>query len=115
MPHYSPEGYVNVTVVPGTSFTGLMAPDGSINVIESPGTSFVGFYHPCGAMYVTVNETSPNSRYAPDGSTYVTETGQNNGAMKVNVVSGSLSSDLLLLEDGSNLLLEDSSTILLEG
>lgn len=94
MPLYSADNYINVTVVDGLTFVGRYASDGSLNVIPSDGSSFVGIHHPSGAMYVTVNESdTPYSRYAADGSIYVTETGLNNGALKINVVSGTFGFD----------------------
>ena len=93
MTYYAIDGSMNVTVVSGTSYTGLQAADGSINVIVSPGNSYVGLYHPCGAYYVTpVTDTSFRTLYAPDGSLYVTNTGtpSNNQGTPVTVVSGTL-------------------------
>jgi hypothetical protein len=93
MSYYSADGSMNVSVVSGTSYTGLQAADGSINVILSPGTSYVGAYHPCGAIWVT-NAISPPvgalPRQAPDGSLYVSQTPYTYGAQHVTVVSGSL-------------------------
>lgn len=87
------DGSLNVTVVAGSSFTGLYAVDGSMNVIASPGTSFVGLYHPCGALYVTpVTDSNFHTAYAADGSLNVTNTGMpgKNQGQPVTVVSGSL-------------------------
>ncbi len=51
-----------------------------------------GLYHPCGAYNVTVAGSGSEGLYASDGSIYVTEDITNlSGAMRVNVVSGSLS------------------------
>ena len=89
----APDGSWNVTVVPGTSTTGLYAADGSLNVVASPGTSYVGIQHPCGAYWVTpVTDTSYHNQQAPDGSMYVTNTGtpNKNQGQPVTVVSGSL-------------------------
>lgn len=89
---YASDGSLNVSVVAGSSYTGLYAADGSLNVIASPGT-YVGIYHPCGALYVTpVTDTSLHSYYAPDGSMYVTNTGmpRKDQGQPVTVVSGSL-------------------------
>ena len=95
--YYASDGSMNVTVVAGTSLTGLHAADGSINVIVSPGGSQVGAYHPCGAWYVTVAPSSPTKPVplrAPDGSLYVYVSlgrGSNTiGGQPVTVVSGSL-------------------------
>lgn len=93
MTFYAANGSMNVTVVDGTSYTGLYAADGSINVVVSPGGTYVGKYHPCGAWYVTV-ATSPSVGalpvQAPDGSLFVSETPFTNGGIRVTVVSGSL-------------------------
>lgn len=94
MGYYAADGSMNVTVVAGSSYTGLHAADGSINVILAPGGSYVGAYHPCGAYYVTVAPaapTRPNPIKAPDGSMNVSETPYTNGGQRVTVVSGSLS------------------------
>lgn len=87
------DGSINVTVVAGSSYTGLYAADGSYNVIASPGNSYVGLYHPCGALYVTpVTDTTFRPFLAPDGSLYVTNTGMpgKDQGQPVTVVSGSL-------------------------
>jgi hypothetical protein len=93
MSYYAADGSINVTVVSGSSYTGLYAADGSINVIASPGNTYVGLYAPCGAYYVTpVTDTSLRQFYAPDGSMYVTNTGMpgKNQGQPVTVVSGTL-------------------------
>lgn len=110
---YASDGSINLTVVSGSSFTGVYANDGSYNVVVSPGT-YVGAYHPCGALYVTV-AVSPTTGAlpirAPDGSLYVSVSPYTNGGQKVTVVSGSLTpgtSSLILLSNGtSHLLLVD--------
>lgn len=92
MSFYAADGSWNVTVVDGSTYTGLYAADQSLNVIQSPGNVFVGAYHPCGAQYVTTNISGAVSFYAPDGSVYVTNTGfpSTNRGQPVTVVSGSL-------------------------
>jgi len=90
---YATDGSINVTVVSGSSWSGLYAGDGSLNVIASPGSSFVGLYHPCGALYVTpVTNNSFYAAYAPDGSLYVTNTGMpsKTQGQPVTCVSGNL-------------------------
>lgn len=90
---YATDGSINVTVVAGSSYTGLYAADGSYNVIASSGSTYVGLFHPCGALYVTpVTDTTFYAAYAPDGSLYVTNTGapSKNQGLPVTVVSGSL-------------------------
>jgi len=87
---YAADGSLNVTIVDGTTLTGLIAPDGSRYAVVSDGSAFVGVTHPCGAMWVT---NAPTGGYvslnAPDGSLYVAET-RRDGAMHVTVLSGSL-------------------------
>lgn len=90
---FATDGSINVTVVSGSSYTGLYASDGSYNVIASPGNTYVGLYHPCGALYVTpVTDTTLRQWLAPDGSMYVTNTGMpsKNQGTPVTVVSGNL-------------------------
>jgi hypothetical protein len=90
---YAADGSLNVTVVAGSSYTGLYAADGSLNVIAAPGGSYVGAYHACGALYVTpVTDNTLRSIRAADGSLYVTNTGMpgKNQGQPVTVVSGSL-------------------------
>ncbi len=89
---YATDGSLNVTVVTGSSYTGLYAADGSLNVTTAPGGSYVGAYHPCGALYVTVAPGTLVPIRAPDGSLYVTNAGMpsTNLGQPVTVVSGSL-------------------------
>jgi hypothetical protein len=72
------DGSLNVKVVDGLSYTGILSPEGWFNVIEAPG---FGVFHPCGAYRVTfvTAELPPpldGSAYlgsqAKDGSLYVT-------------------------------------------
>jgi hypothetical protein len=87
------DGSLNVTVVSGSTYTGIYAADGSLNVIAAPGGTYVGLYHPCGAFYVTpVTDNTFRSLMAPDGSMYVTNTGMpsKNQGQPVTVVSGTL-------------------------
>jgi len=88
---YAANGTVNVTVVDGTTFTGIYAADGSMNVIAASGTVPCGSTHPCGARWVTVSPgNTPCGLYAPDGSWYITEDSTElSGALRVTVVSGS--------------------------
>jgi hypothetical protein len=93
MSFYASDGSINVSVVSGSTYTGLYAADGSINVIASPGSGYIGIYHPCGAMYVTpVTDTTIRNLFAPDGSMYVTNTGMpgKDQGQPVTVVSGTL-------------------------
>lgn len=50
---YSPDGSLQVTVMNGSTYTGLYAPDGSMNVVAGD-TEHLGIMHPSGAMRVTV-------------------------------------------------------------
>lgn len=90
---YATNGSLNVTVVDGTTRTGVYAADGSINVILAPGGTYVGAYHPCGAWYVTLSPGTLVPLRAPDGSLYVTTSNppSTNSGQPVTVVSGSLS------------------------
>lgn len=93
MPYYAADGSINVTVVDGSSYTGLYAADGSVNVIKSTGSAYVGAYHPCGAWWVTLTpapSTGGAPIRAPDGSLNVSTSPYTNGGQKVTVVSGSL-------------------------
>lgn len=88
---YAADGSINVTVVDGTTRTGLYAADGSWNVVVSDGIDHAGVYHPCGAYWVTVLEDGPEGIYATDGSLYVQESPYTyTGGLRVTVVSGNL-------------------------
>jgi hypothetical protein len=92
MPTYAPNGSIYVTVVDGTSRTGLIAADGSRYIVMSDGSAPVGVHHPCGAWNATyAPENGPCPSRAPDGSFYVSDT-RRDGALYVTVVSGSLGS-----------------------
>lgn len=86
------DGSINVTVVSGSSYTGIYAADGSMNVIAAPGNAYVGSMHPCGAAYVTVSPGTLVPLRAPDGSLYVTNAGMpsTNVGQPVTVLSGNL-------------------------
>ena len=82
----------NVTVVDGTSRTGLLALNGSLNVVvATPGTP-CGAYHSCGALNVIHAEAAyPIPRISPEGALYVQITPFAHPTMqKVTVISGSL-------------------------
>jgi uncharacterized repeat protein (TIGR01451 family) len=53
---YAADGSFNVTVVDGTTITGVYAPGGSMNVYLVDGTTLTGLYHPCGAYNVYVSD-----------------------------------------------------------
>lgn len=66
---YNANGQLMLTVVPGTSLTGLYAADGSYNVVlTTENTTWKGLQHPCGAYWGTVIPAPTNSYYAIDGS-----------------------------------------------
>lgn len=89
---YAADGSLNVTVVSGSSLTGLYAANGSINVVQAVGTLPCGAYHPCGAWWVTTVTSGLVGYYAADGSMNVAESPYTaHGAVRVTVVSGSLS------------------------
>lgn len=64
---YNSDGQINLTVVPGSSYTGLYAADGSYNIVINDGSAIKGYYHPCGAINAVINETTRQA-YAPNGS-----------------------------------------------
>jgi hypothetical protein len=80
----------NITVVDGNSYVGRYAADGSLNVVVSSGGSYIGKWHSSGAMNVTVSPGTLVPQEAPDGSVYVSTTGNINSGQYVTVVSGSL-------------------------
>lgn len=81
------DGSWNVSVVDGSTTSGLRAPDGSVYVVKSSGSSN-GSHHPSGAYWVTP-VTSPDIYYAKDGSINVSVSPYANGTQPVTVVSGS--------------------------
>ena len=66
-------GHTLVTLVDGTTFTGLTAADGSINVFDASAVSTpTGLHHPCGAMNVSVVDgTSFTGYHAANGAVNV--------------------------------------------
>lgn len=70
---YDNNGYRRVTIVDGTSYTGLYASDGSYNGVLTSG-DYTGIYHPCGAYNVTETEEDVISTIAPNGSLYIAQT-----------------------------------------
>lgn len=57
---YNTDGQRQVTIVTGSTYTGIQAIDGSYNGVLNDGTGILGLYHPCGAYNVTL-ATNPNS------------------------------------------------------
>lgn len=91
MAHYATDGSHNITVVDGTTLTGLYAADGSWNVVQADGVAPCGIYHPCGAYWVTVQPAEMTGLYAPDGSFYIKESPYTySGGYRVTVVAGAL-------------------------
>lgn len=91
---YAADGSWNVTVVDGSTFTGLYAPDGSYNVVEVDGTSIAGLYAPCGAYNVYVSDGTYIGFYHPSGAINVSVSPYETGTVRVTAVSGSLGSSL---------------------
>ena len=87
MPLYAADGSWNVTIVDGTTLTGIYAADGSINVVEVDGTTLTGLYAPCGAWNVFVS-TGQDGIYHHCGALIVQETPFTQDCVDVTVVSG---------------------------
>jgi hypothetical protein len=64
---YTADGYIAITEVPGTSYTGIYAADGSFNVVFDHAGG-VGVFHPCGAFRVNTN--AGNGVYDSSGAYY---------------------------------------------
>lgn len=79
---YSVTGYIRVTIVDGTAWTGLYASDGSWNIVlVSSSATPQGLYHACGA-YRVVSSSSDYGVYAPNGAYYADSSGLTpNGAL----------------------------------
>lgn len=66
---YNSNGQINLTVVAGTTYTGLYSADGCWNVVlTTENTTIKGRYAPCGAFWATVTDSYSASYYAADGS-----------------------------------------------
>ncbi len=87
---YDKDGILNVTVVDGSTRTGLIADDGSINVVQVDGANIVGAYHACGAWTVFKYVTGQPTARHKSGALMVSDSPFTEGTTKVNVVSGSL-------------------------
>jgi hypothetical protein len=92
---YAADGSWNVTVVDGSTFTGLYAPDGSYNVVEVDGTSIAGLYAPCGAYNVFVSDGTYTGFYHPSGAINVSVSPYELSTVRVTAVSGDLGNDPL--------------------
>ena len=67
----SPEGFVRVNIVAGTSYTGMFSSTGALNVILSdPDTTNSQMFHPYGPLRVTEATSSNYGMVADDGSVY---------------------------------------------
>ena len=93
------DGSINITIVDGTTITGLHAGDGSVNSVIAPANPNppntnppLGINHGCGAQWVTRAPASTVvGKRAADGSLYVDTTPYTaTGAERVTVVSGVL-------------------------
>jgi hypothetical protein len=65
---YAADGSFNVTVVDGTTLTGIYAADGSFNVYIVDGTTLTGLYHACGAYNVYISDGDIVSVVHPCGA-----------------------------------------------
>lgn len=65
---YNDDGSLNITVVDGSTRTGIQASDGSINIVLDD-SSHLGLYHPCGAF--RVNSSEGNTIQDPSGAYYI--------------------------------------------
>lgn len=94
---YADDGSLRITVVNGTTLTGLNAPDGSMYVVEGNPAIHRGLYHPCGAMLVKVTldstTTQQTTTYSPEGYRNIClppfTTNLFTGAARCTIVSGS--------------------------
>lgn len=69
---YNADGQKQITIVSGSTYTGVMSPDGQYNgVLDITPTVYKGVYHPCGAYNVQVTTNPFSGTYAPDGSLYI--------------------------------------------
>ena len=85
------DGSTNVTVVDGSSYTGLYAADGSLNVVQVPGSAYTGLYHACGAYNVVLYTTGETTIQHPCGAWLVSQAGAYvPNTYQVTVVSGAL-------------------------
>lgn len=87
---YAADGSFRVTVVDGSTYTGLYAADDSYNVVVVVDTGFTGPQNACGAYNVVLNNTGDINAYAACGAYNVQLTPYTAGGMPVTVVSGSL-------------------------
>lgn len=71
---YNSNGQVRLTIVNGSSYTGLYASDGSWNVVlTTENTTWKGIHNPCGAFWGTITTNPASPFYAIDGSLNIIE------------------------------------------
>lgn len=86
---YAADGSWNISAETAANNRGKQAGHGGLNMSKTSAGG-VGIHGPSGQMRITYTATNVNSRYAPDGSLYVTTTPYVQGAQRVTVVSGAL-------------------------
>lgn len=79
-----------MTIVDGSSRTGLYAADGSFNAVIAADNAIVGNRHACGALNVVHSAGGSRSFHAACGAMYVQKTPFNTTGLPVTIVSGSL-------------------------
>lgn len=65
---YNTDGQCQVTIVDGTTYTGVMSADGQYNGVLNDGSTLKSLYHPCGAFNVTIVTDRSAPRQAANGS-----------------------------------------------
>lgn len=69
---FNADNQQQVTIVNGSTYTGLYSPDGQFNGVTNDGTSvLMGAHHPCGAYNVTITTDAYAGSHAPNGSRYI--------------------------------------------
>lgn len=93
MTSYAADGSLNISVVDGSTYTGVKAIDGSTYVVQNDGTTtYSGAYHKCGALNVMKYVSGISNIRSPNGSlvVHVMAAPSNNTGQPVTVVSGVL-------------------------
>lgn len=93
MTNYAANGSLNISVVDGSTYTGVKAVDGSTYVVQNDGvTTYSGAYHKCGALNVFKYISGISNIRSPNGSLVVNPSVSinNNTGQPVTVVSGVL-------------------------
>lgn len=89
---YNSDGSIAITVVDGTTYTGVYSPPGSVNVVLDD-TAHTGIYHPCGAF--RVNSSYGDTVYDPSGAFYINNIlGSRGHARPINLLQQSGDFDL---------------------